>query len=82
MYSNCEMQDLLVRMAAIEKHSAASTSDSSTDTSMLTFIALVLAAVALFGLLMLALVLWIRRSPSVDTTKGIMLEKLKQEKVS
>ena len=40
------MQDLLVRMAAIEKHSAASTSDSSTDTSMLTFIALVLAAVS------------------------------------
>ena len=46
MYSNCEMQDLLVRMAAIERRSAASTSVSSTDTPMLTFVALVLAAVS------------------------------------
>ena len=57
------LNDLRAQMAAAEWRSAGSTSLTSPDTPMLTIVALALAAVALFVLLMLALMLWFRRSP-------------------
>ena len=59
-----DVLNLLTRMAAAEGRLAGSTFlTTSADTPILTIVALALAAVALFVLLMLALVHWFRRSP-------------------